>query len=104
MRRSSCHHPVAVHRPGATSAQNQTGRLTVTVNDTTGGSLPTATVTVTGLDPANKALNRTAQQTETTGIVNFDGLAPGRYAVVAEFTGFETSPPRGSGFVPDKTA
>src|SRR5688500_7987060 len=80
--------------PGATSAQNQTGRLTVTVNDTTGGSLPTATVTVSGLDPANKARKIAPLQTETTGIVNFDGLAPGRYAVVAEFTGFETSPPR----------
>ena len=66
----------------------------MTINDTTGGSLPTATVTVTGLEPANRAVKITPRQTTTSGIVIFDALAPGRYAVVAEFTGFETSPPR----------
>jgi hypothetical protein len=80
--------------PTATYAQNQTGRLIVTVNDTTGGSLPTATVTVAGLEPANRALKITPQQATTSGSVTFDALAPGRYAVVAEFTGFETSAPR----------
>jgi hypothetical protein len=80
--------------PAATYAQNQTGRLTVTVNDTTGGALPTATVTVTGLEAANRALKLAPQQTTTSGVATFDGLAPARYAVVAEFTGFETSAPR----------
>jgi hypothetical protein len=80
--------------PTATYAQNQPGRLIVTVSDTTGGSLPTATVTVTGLEAANRALKITPQQTTTSGVVTFADLAPGRYAVVAEFTGFETSPPR----------
>lgn len=80
--------------PPATYAQTQTGRLTVTVNDTTGGSLPTATVTVTGLEAANRALKITPQQATTSGVVTFADLPPGRYAVVAEFTGFETSPPR----------
>ncbi|MGH9242387.1 MAG: carboxypeptidase-like regulatory domain-containing protein, partial [Vicinamibacterales bacterium] len=80
--------------PPATYAQTQTGRLTVTVNDTTGGSLPTATVTVTGLGAANKAVKITPLQTATNGVVTFADLAPGRYAVVAEFTGFETSSPR----------
>jgi hypothetical protein len=79
--------------PTVTSAQNQTGRLILTVNDTTGGSLPTATVTVTGLEPANRALKIAPQQTTMNGIATFD-LVPGRYAVVAEFTGFETSAPR----------
>ena len=49
---------------------------------------------MTGLDPTNRALKITPQQTTTSGIVTFEELAPGRYAVVAEFTGFETSPPR----------
>ena len=80
--------------PAATYAQNQTGRLILTVNDMTGGSLPMATVTVTGLDPANRAAKIAPQQTTTSGIVTFEDLAPGRYAVVAEFTGFETSLPR----------
>ena len=79
--------------PSATYAQNQTGRLILTVNDTTGGSLPMATVTVTGLDPANRELKIPPQQTTESGIVTID-LAPGRYTVVAEFSGFETSQPR----------
>ena len=77
----------------AAHAQNQRGRLILTVNDTTGGALPTATVTVTGLETANRTVKLTAQTT-TSGIVIFDALAPGRYTAVAEFTGFETSPPR----------
>ena len=80
--------------PAATSAQNQPGRLIVTVNDTTGGSLPTATVTVAGLEAANKAVKINPLQTATNGVVTFTDLPPGRYAVVAEFTGFETSSPR----------
>jgi hypothetical protein len=77
----------------AAYAQNQTGRLILTVNDTTGGALPTATVTVTGLDTANRTVKLTGQTT-ASGIVIFDALAPGRYTAVAEFSGFETSPPR----------
>ena len=80
--------------PTATSAQNQTGRLIVTVNDTTGGSLPTATVTITGVESANRALKIAPQETTMNGIAIFDALAPGRYTVIAAFTGFETSPPR----------
>jgi hypothetical protein len=73
-------------------AQNQTGRLTLTINDTTGGSLPSATVTVTGLDPANKELKIAPQQTSESGIVNFDlrrTLCGGGGVL-----GFETSQPR----------
>ena len=49
--------------PTVTYAQNQTGRLILTVNDTTGGALPTATVTVTGLESTNRELKITPQQT-----------------------------------------
>ena len=49
---------------------------------------------MTGLEPTNREVKITPQQTTTSGIATFDALAPGRYAVVAEFTGFETSPPR----------
>ena len=58
--------------PSATYAQNPTGRLILTVNDTTGGSLPMATVTVTGLDPANRELKIPPQQTTESGIVTID--------------------------------
>ena len=66
----------------------------MTINDTTGGALPTATVTLTGLESANRELKIHRSRRRTSGIAIFDALAPGRYAVVAEFTGFETSPPR----------
>ena len=79
--------------PTATYAQNRTGRLILTINDTTGGALPMATVTVTGLESTNRAVKITGQTT-TSGIAIFDALAPGRYAAVAKFTGFETSPSR----------
>jgi len=78
----------------AAYAQNQFGRLIVTVNDTTGGALPTATVTLTGLETLNRGLKFAPQETTTSGIATFEELPAGRYAVVAEFTGFETSPPR----------
>jgi hypothetical protein len=74
-------------------AQGSRGRLIVTVNDTTGGFLPTATVTLTGTEPATRAVTRTPLQTTTNGVAIFDNLAPGRYSAVAEFTGFETSRP-----------
>ncbi len=83
--------------PATTRAQNRTtrvGRLIVTVKDITGGAIPTATVTVTGAETANRELKLTPQQTTLSGIATFSELPPGRYSVVAEFTGFETSRPR----------
>jgi hypothetical protein len=84
--------------PGVTPAiaQDRTprGRLIVTVNDTTGGVLPTATVTLAGAEASNSAAKLAPLRTTTTGIAIFENLGPGRYTVFAEFSGFEKSAPR----------
>jgi hypothetical protein len=72
----------------------QRGRLIVTVNDTTAGVLPTASVTLAGAEPSTAAAKVPPVLTSTAGVAIFENLAPGRYSVVAEFTGFEKSAPR----------
>jgi hypothetical protein len=65
------------------------GRLTVTVADQTGAVIPNATVTVTAQDgPARAAIP--PAQTSEQGVATLQGLAPGRYVIVIEFSGFET--------------
>lgn len=66
------------------------GTLIVTVVDTTGAVLPGATVTVAGLDAANKAAVIAPVQATTEGNATIAKLVPGRYSVKAEFSGFET--------------
>ena len=80
--------------PVAAQSPVQGGRLIVTVNDTTGGFLPTATVTLAGAEASNRAAKIPPLQTTSTGIAIFDNLAPGRYTAVAEFSGFEKASPR----------
>ena len=80
--------------PAAAQSQAQRGRLIVTVNDTTGGFLPTATVTLAGLETSTRTTPYKPLLTTDTGIAIFDNLVPGRYNVVAEFSGFEKSAPR----------
>ena len=65
------------------------GRLTVTVVDQTGGVLPGATVTIAGLDDANRAASIPAVTASEQGVATFSGLRPGRYAIKAEFAGFD---------------
>src|SRR5687767_701298 len=72
----------------------QRGRLIITVNDTTGGVLPTATVTLTGAEPSNRTAKLTPLQTTGAGIAIFDNLVPGQYLVSVEFPGFETLKPK----------
>jgi hypothetical protein len=72
----------------------QRGRLIVTVNDTTGGVLPTATVTIAGAESSTRAGKYEPLLTTGAGIAIFDNLAPGRYTVTAEFPGFEKAAPR----------
>jgi hypothetical protein len=67
-----------------------TGTLVVTVVDSTGAVLPGATVTVSGIDPGNKATAIDPAKATDQGIATIVKLAPGRYAVKAEFSGFET--------------
>ncbi len=66
------------------------GTLVVTIVDTTGAVLPGATVTVTGIDPGNKAAVIAPAEATKEGNATITKLAPGRYAVKAEFAGFET--------------
>ena len=71
------------------AAQGQRGRLLVTVADTTGAVIPDAKVGLVGLDDATKAVPAAAVQSSSEGIATFTGLVPGRYSIVAEFSGFE---------------
>jgi hypothetical protein len=66
------------------------GTLVVTVVDTTGAVLPGATVTVAGIEPANKSLAIEPVKAGADGVATIVKLAPGRYAVQADFDGFET--------------
>src|SRR3954471_8524667 len=64
------------------------GRLIVTVVDQTRAVLPGATVTITGLDEATKAVTREPAKATDQGIATI-ALPPGRYLVTAEFPGFD---------------
>jgi hypothetical protein len=75
------------------AAQGRDGRLTITVADQTGAVIPEATVTVARLDGNSdaRAVAPQSVQTSLQGVATLTGLAPGRYALKAEFPGFETS-------------
>lgn len=77
--------------PSLTWAQAaaQRGRLTVTVTDTTGGVIPSATVTLIGREPATTAATIAPLTTTERGQVVFEELVAGRYSARAEFPGFE---------------
>ena len=72
--------------PAALYAQ---ASLQVTVLDETRGVLPGATVTIAGIEQSNKAAIAPAA-TSPQGQVKFENLAPGRYSITAEFSGFQT--------------
>jgi len=63
------------------SAQSFTGRIELTVMDSTGAVLPGATVELTGQQTANTV-------SDARGEARFLNLAPGRYTVVAKLSGF----------------
>lgn len=63
------------------SAQVFTGRIDVTVKDSTGAVLPGVTVELSGTATANTV-------TDTRGEARFLNLAPGRYGVIAKLSGF----------------
>jgi carboxypeptidase family protein/TonB-dependent receptor-like protein len=64
------------------SAQVYTGRVDVSVTDSTGAILPNVTVTLTGPHDAT-------QVTDAKGEVHFLGLPPGIYTVSAKLEGFQ---------------
>src|SRR6185503_10914134 len=63
------------------TAQVFTGRIDVTIEDSTGGRLPGVNVELTG--PVNQT-----QITDAQGLAHFLNLAVGTYAVKAEISGF----------------
>jgi hypothetical protein len=63
------------------SAQTFTGRIELTVTDSTGAVLPGATVELTGQQTANTV-------SDARGEARFLNLAPGRYTVIAKLSGF----------------
>ncbi|HET9265464.1 MAG TPA: carboxypeptidase-like regulatory domain-containing protein, partial [Vicinamibacterales bacterium] len=65
------------------SAQGYTGRIEVTVADTTGAVLPGTTIELTG--PQNRT-----SVTDGRGQAVFLNLAPGTYTVIARLAGFQT--------------
>ena len=70
-------------------AQPRDGRLSITVVDQTGGVVPSAVVTIAGQDEAMKSVLIEPVTANALGVATFRGLRPGRYAVKAEFSGFE---------------
>jgi hypothetical protein len=78
----------------ADAARAQTardGRLMVTVSDQTGAVIQDATVTATAQDNPERAVAVAPAQSSVQGIATLQGLTPGRYTVVIEFPGFETT-------------
>src|SRR5499427_6719288 len=71
------------------AAQTRDGRLQVTVVDQTGGVLPGATVTIAGVDENTKTTMPPPATATSQGVATFESLAPGRYAIKAEFPGFD---------------
>ncbi|HUR19248.1 MAG TPA: carboxypeptidase-like regulatory domain-containing protein [Vicinamibacterales bacterium] len=65
-------------------------RLFVTVSDSSGGVLPTATITVTPATQGAVTPRARTAVTSKTGLAVLEALTPGTYAIQAEFTGFET--------------
>lgn len=81
-----------VHRPPATQAvptvPQRNASLLVQAADSLGGALPGATITLTGPLPAQTV---STAVTDATGQATLATLAPGRYQVVVELSGFEAS-------------
>ena len=81
---------IAIASASPAAAQQREGRLQVTVVDQTGGVLPGALVTVAGVDETTKAIAPPAVTATSQGVAVFEQLPPGRYAIKAEFPGFDT--------------
>jgi len=75
--------------PAAAPTQGRGARLIVTVQDSTGGILPTADVTVVGIEDATRAATIAPMRATDRGVATFENLIPGRYAIEAAFSGFE---------------
>src|SRR5437762_14391274 len=79
---------IAMLAPAALgSAQGTTGSISGFVTDDTGGALPGATVTVRHIETDRKQ----AIVTDAGGRYRAQQLAPGRYDVTVELSGFRTA-------------
>ena len=67
-----------------------TATLQVTVLDETRGVLPGAAVTLARTDAGSQAAGIGPTPASAQGQVKFENLVPGRYAIKAEFSGFQT--------------
>ena len=76
--------------PAAPKPQGATGKLLVTLIDETNAVLPGGTVTLAGIDAANKGLTIPSAVTTDKGQATFDNLPVGRYTLKGEFSGFQT--------------
>lgn len=76
--------------PSPAQTPAPTGTLVVTVVDSTGAVLPGAIVKVAGIEAGNKSAAIEPATATADGIATVPKLAPGRYSVQAEFSGFET--------------
>lgn len=74
--------------PGRAEAQARNGKLLVTVVDQTGGVLPSAVVTIVGIEDATRRTAIAPVHATDKGLATFDNLLPGRYSIAAEFPGF----------------
>jgi hypothetical protein len=78
--------------PAASAAQTPTppvAKLLVTVVDPSGGVIPGATVTIVGVEASNKDARIDPVKTTEGGLAAVEKLAPGRYTIRAEFSGFQ---------------
>jgi hypothetical protein len=64
-------------------------RVHVTVVDPAGGVIPTATVTLIGLEATTRDTAPAPLQTNEKGLVTFERVVPGRYSIQARFDGFD---------------
>ncbi|MEN3337024.1 MAG: hypothetical protein V7647_700 [Acidobacteriota bacterium] len=67
----------------------RSANLAVTAADPSGAVIPNAAITIAGLEDATKAVAVQPIKTTASGTATFQGLAPGRYEIRAEFPGFE---------------
>jgi len=73
-------------------AQTETpGQLSVTVKDPSNALIVGATITLTGIDDGTRRTPAQSVPTTGPGVASFERLAPGRYRLRVEFSGFEPS-------------
>ena len=73
----------------ALAQTNRSANLVVTAADPSGAVIPNASVRIVGLEDTTKVAVVPPVTTTDKGAATFQGLAPGRYEIHAEFPGFD---------------